>query len=428
MKFTQDQEKASQVLTKFLKDSTARVARLTGYAGTGKTTMISYICNVWRELNHKVRIVAPTGKAALRIQEATGEVACTIHRLFYRPQQDPETGEVSFLSRSVSDLEDLEGALIVIDEASMVSRKVWEYINFMAQKIGLKVLLIGDTFQLEPVSDERGDVFSALTIPVEYEASLKEVVRQALDSPVLLAATIVRQAKSPIDISHALENLIPIADPVDLAISRPDIPILVHRNVTRHQLNNDIRQRKGLSPNILHIGEPLLVLRNNYNVMRYNGEIVTIDFWPQNLVQVPVRDRRQNKTASMNYGVGRILGAPAMSIESYLGSEVPTVERQVVMCLEEISGNTNGIGEFPIEIGYKYAYQQGRIASELTEKPPLLHCNYGYTLTTHKAQGAEWPEVIVVIEPSISMHTESGRKHLYTSLTRAQNKAYWTYL
>lgn len=421
---TSGQEAALRVVVAFLRDAHARLARLTGYAGTGKTTLIRIIAGLAREIELPILVLAPTGKAALRVREATGEFACTIHKFLYAPRQNPETGDVTFEPKNLDELQDARGALIVVDEASMVSRKMWEHLSLAAAVVEMKILLVGDTFQLEPVQDREDKAFAPLALPTDYVAHLDEVVRQALDSPVLRAATEIRLARSPMDVSRALAHLTSLdgRTPVDVAVEHPEIPVLCHRNETRHTLNNAIRARRGLSPAGPIAGEPLLVLRNCYPIDRMNGEVVTLARWSEEgPCTSAARDRRSNEAAELTYRVGYL----ADERLNVLGD--PTSPPAVVFCLDEVAGQSR-LGEHWMEVGFRDAWRRGDIGHGLTERPQYVHANYGYSLTVHKSQGSEWDKVLIVLENSISAHTISGRRFIYTAVTRAKKQVFWTVL
>lgn len=403
---------ALQVLGSFIRDEDARLAVLTGFAGAGKTSLLKLLVQLFEATKIPYHLMAPTGKAALRLREVTGRGTSTIHRFLYTPFQNPETGDVKFALRQ--NFED-EGAYLLVDEASMVGRKVWTDLTIAAEMGGMKILLVGDPFQLEPVSSGgEDDVFCPLSLVTPYRAHLDEVVRQALDSPVLRAATMIRAATSPMDVSRAMGELTMLLDrtPAQLAFEEPSVPVLVHRNVTRHQLNNDVRQKRGFETGTVLAGEPLLVMKNVYRPEEhFNGEIVQVGRVSPN-VAVAVLDRRSKVAMDLRYCLGDVEGVP------------------FVMCPDEVAGVTQGqISEFWVSIGAKDAVRSGRLGYYATpaERPTMLGCNYGYALTVHKAQGSEYDAVCLVVEPSIKVNEVEGKRFLYTAITRARKQVWWTW-
>jgi ATP-dependent exoDNAse (exonuclease V) alpha subunit len=429
LNFTEKQKAGLEMVGRFRKSSD-RLAILTGYAGTGKTTLLKTVAQALSSHSIPVQLLAPTGKAALRLREVTGQTAQTVHRCMYSPRQDEETGEVSFLPRGVKELEELRGSMVIVDEASMLSRRVWEHLALASAAVDLKVLLVGDTFQLEPVEAEGG--FSALALETPHRVHLDEVVRQALDSPVLRAATAIRAAKGPMDVARALRDLPTLGGrtPVDLILEDPSRPVLVHRNATRHSINAEVRRRRELPEGQVVQGEPLLVLRNCYDLDRYNGEVVTLDGWPDGtprVVEAAVRDRQRNVSRNHRYTIGTMSGEK---------------DQAFGLCLDQVAGTTD-FADFWLLAGYRDAWGRGlrqlpehlqvwdvdeKTGQTYQAKAPLLMANYGYCLTGHKSQGSEWREVVVVVEPTVKTHEVAGRRHLYTCITRAREQAYWTFM
>lgn len=422
MRLTAGQGAALGMLGRFLQDRSAPMARLTGYAGSGKTTLLSLVTRGAEAMGRRTRILAPTGKAALRVQEASGRDAMTIHKYLYTPITDEERGEMRFAPKGIEDLEEDRGALIVVDEASMMGRKVWHHLLQAARAVEMQVLLVGDTFQLEPVGDEgdAGAPFEPLRLPTPHSAHLDEVVRQALDSSVLRAATGIRLARTVMDVSRALAELTPMVGrtPVDAAVERPDVPVLVHRNATRHAINVEVRARRGL-PATPTAGEPLLVLRNNYVVNRFNGEVVTLrSIGP--IVGVPVKDRRSDLVGEIGYALADLDGARA------------------ILSPDEVAGATFGrFNEMAVAKGARDAFRRELLRPSADEPvfgpgqgllPPHVHANYGYSLTCHKSQGSEWSRIVMVLEPSVALHEVSGRRWAYTAVSRAKHEVVWTYL
>jgi ATP-dependent exoDNAse (exonuclease V) alpha subunit len=196
---TEGQKQALAMSERLMADrSPCMPAILTGFAGTGKTTMLKAIASRFGAPT----VLAPTGKAALRVQEATGLTAGTIHKWLYRPSENQKTGDVEFKLKDCKQVERPYNGLVIVDEASMVGRDLWEHLWDMCQLLDLKILLVGDPFQLPPVemkkTDKDGndlDSFSPLLdVRTEYRAHLSEVTRQALDNPILRASMLIRES------------------------------------------------------------------------------------------------------------------------------------------------------------------------------------------------------------------------------------------
>lgn len=391
-------------------------AVITGFAGTGKTTMLKAIAS---RFGHPL-ILAPTGKAALRVQEATGIDAGTIHRWLYKPVENQKTGEVEYRLKDVQNMARPGNGLVIIDEASMVGRDIWEHLWSMCQMLDLKIILVGDPFQLPPVEPKKEkdeDSFAPLTqVRTEYRAHLSEVTRQALDNPILRASMMIRE-------SSRIDQALPLLDRVFrrgfddkcLEVQQAGGAVIVHKNDTRHRVNNMIRSKLGYGEEILP-KEPLLVLRNTYEIERYNGEIVCYDGMQQyDGTPKAVTDRWKNTSKMMTFGVAAVDG------------------QQVLISPEQVRGEAQLIGENIIARNSRTYYGDWFAPPDFVPYldgawmgPPHLHANFGYALTCHKSQGSEWGQVLVLIETSTRPTSIEGRRWLYTAITRAKEKCYFS--
>ncbi len=409
LSLTEGQAAALAMVGGFLESETEHVAVLTGPAGSGKTTIIKVI----KEVHGEPIVLTPTGKAALRVREATGIHATTIHSFLYKPEDDARTGEPIFILKSLWDIGDaVRGRLVLIDEASMLDDKVWQDLVTMARLASYKILLMGDRFQLPPVKKTAdGQVFCSLDVPTPFSINLTEVVRQALDSPIIRASILLRTGRpiheatallSPVAPSKLIETL--------LAFHEKGGATLCHRNITRNTLNQKARQALSYQPGDIVEGEPLLVLQNNDRVGRCNGEIVNFLGWetpPSDGTQVAVRDNYSNSSLNMSFGVANLEGSSC------------------VLSPEEVSGRSEEakIGVWTIRKASRRVYlnEMARYGEE--QALPHVHANYGYALTCHKSQGSEFPEVLIIMEPSLNaMPMLEQKRFLYTAITRAQKK------
>ncbi len=410
LELTQGQEQARQMIERLLDEDDSKFAVLAGYAGTGKTTMLKVVA----EEQGNPLVLTPTGKAALRVGEATGVRAQTIHKWLYKVKEDPKTGEPKWTKKPVNEIELPTNGLVVIDEASMVSQEIWADVWMFCAAIGLKVVLVGDTFQLPPVvkKDEDGNwkTFSALTdLKTAYRTDLTEVCRQALDSPIIRASMMIRAGE--MQAMDAVCDILP-ATPRGklvesfLAQQAGNRALIAHTNAKRQGLNLEVRKALGYDERHIQEGEPLLVLMNNYGLDRFNGEVVEFGGW-NTLPEEPVavRDRFKNISTMMTFGLADIEGRDAILSQEEVfaqAAEMPTTTIR------------RAAGHYAVD---KWDYDK-------INAPPHLNANLGYCLTCHKSQGSEWNDVTVVVEPTVGgrqgVYGLEGRRWLYTAITRAR--------
>lgn len=384
---------------------------ISGYAGTGKTTLLKVLA----EEVSGLFVLTPTGKAAVRVKEAAGCDALTIHRWQYSPSVDEQTGECRFTQKNIEDLRLPSNGVIIVDEASMVQKQVWEHLYQFCRALQLSVVLIGDGFQLPPVEpDPTKRAFSVFGADffADLRVNLTEVLRQALESPIIRVCT---QIRTKSDYSSALVEIDCVGEQglgdALLESYKNKGVVICHQNKTRHSTNNSIRTLLKMPGDRLLVDEPLLVVKNNYNLNMFNGEVFRTKALESASSPVPVVDSYAHKSLYMVFQQVRL--DPTMSDE------------KSSLCLEEIFGRTQGVSPEAIKKGSKKYYRdQGFRGKEI---PEHLHVNLGYTLTAHKCQGGEWDSGLVIVEPSVKMGTEEGRRWLYTAFSRMRKalKVHW---
>lgn len=382
--------------------------QLVGYAGTGKTTIIRALGQLYGD----PKVVAPTGKAALRVTEQTGLPCSTFHRWLYDPGNDEVTGTLRLVLKHSSRLSLPSCKLVIMDESSMVSASAWADMWRTCQRLGLKIILVGDGFQLPPVerNESAGPPFSTMSPDfakgLGFErVEMTDIVRQAQDSPVVRAAAGLRAG------DRTALNLLPkvpedaLASTAHRTLTAGGV-IIAHTNRTRHMANAALKQPE------LTENEPLLVLRNDYDLDVYNGQQLRFKRWVStDYPAVVVADKwRTNQPTPVRFYPADVEG------------------NRVLLCPEQIGGHLD-IGEIPLgDAARRFARNNGlRCDSNEQLSMPLLHSNYGYCYTAHKAQGSEWPFVLVILERTVRLNEEEGLRFAYTAITRAQSMAaiYW---
>jgi exodeoxyribonuclease-5 len=410
---------AIQQIVKLPREAKPKVLIVAGFAGTGKTTLMK----IARDFFGGCVICTPTGKAALRVKEATGLEATTFHRWLYDADTDQKTGKPVFKRKEQPYVP--RERLLVIDEGSMVGEDDWEEIYETCAGVGMNIVVLGDAFQLPPVAQRAdGPAFSLLSPNFAFawkRVEMTEIVRQALDRPLVRASMLIREgtAAAVCDAMMLLDRLpktkdVPEASAEILARGGTTI---CHTNAGRNALNRAVRRLVVQADagrvfdgvfhdDFIYEGEPLLVTFNNYDLDYFNGEVVALDTWlstPGNRT-FEVRDRFTGKSTFTQFGRARVNG------------------RECVVGVQEVLGLTTP------GVGFK-AYKK-TAEREYDDELPYLNANLGYALTCHKSQGSEWPEVLVVLEKTMGVgrmgNDHAARRWLYTSITRAKERAWYT--
>lgn len=368
-----------------------------GYAGTGKTFLISHfrkkLKNQTRLLN--VAFVTFTGKASTVLKEKLDEhnasfssdFCGTIHKLIYIPRLwfDPK------LNRKVvigwEPIEEIPYDLIIIDEASMVNKTLWQDLL----KYNVPIILVGDHGQLPPIDDN----FNLIQNPT---FKLSKIHRQAESSPLIALSKFVREngyiknnnifSNEIFKLDWRLKECQKIWENVEID---SDLIILCGFNATRVNINNLVREKLDFTDKIPYPTERIVCLKNNYETKIMNGQISTV------LWMMPAAPNFYRLTAQLDNS--------DLSYESLVSSSCfgkPQYDEAF-----ELFGDKK-IKDVLKDVGFS--------TFDLFD--------YGYCISVHKSQGSEWDRVVLFEQRSKYWDDDYYRRWLYTAITRAKKKLF----
>lgn len=419
---------------------------LKGFAGTGKTTLVAALVKTLDELQRKVVLLGPTGRAAKVFSHFAAHTAFTIHKKIYRQRVfSNETDNFVIQPNHHRD------TLFIVDEASMVAneglsgpsfgtgRLLDDLVQYVYNGQGCRLMLIGDTAQLPPVGEEESpalsaDVLSGYGLAVT-ECRLTEVVRQEQDSGILFNATAlrrrmeqndcfdwpkVRMAGFP-DVKNVpgSELIEAINDCYDHA-GMDETMIICRSNKRANLYNKGIRNTILYREEELSTGDVLMVAKNNYF---WGADCKELDFIANGDTAVVRRVRRCQELYGFRFAEVILAFPDYGDLELEVKVLLDTLHSDAPSLTSEESNRLfNGVWEDYADIGSKRERMK-----KIKEDPfyNALQVKYAYAVTCHKAQGGQWLRVFVdqgyMTEEMLS---PDYFRWLYTAFTRATETLY----
>ncbi len=421
---------------------------LKGYAGTGKTSMISSLVKALFQRQMKVVLLAPTGRAAKVLANYSDTHASTIHRKIYQIAADDNGHPLISLQPNRH-----TRTLFLVDEASMIAGQkdpfqsnlfggmnlLDDLVSYVYGGKACRMILIGDTAQLPPVHTVESPALNAEYLRNKYKlsvtgAELTQVVRQARQSGILHHATMVRMLISGNQTNYPRfhPGMFPdyvrlqgedVMDAINDAFAgrEPEQALVVCRSNKRARLyNQNIRHRVLFREEEISSGDLLLAVKNNYFWLPSSssaGFIANGDMLEVKRIRRIIR----------KYGF-RFAEATVRLIDY---QDQPDTD--LMLLLDTLHTDTPSLSQQEYKrlldsvMAEKGGASSRRTREIIRENPYLqaLQVKFAYALTCHKAQGGQWNKVFVDLGYDRGQAPDKETlRWLYTAITRASETIY----
>lgn len=364
------------------------VSVITGGPGTGKTTIINTLINIFSQSGLSTAIAAPTGRAAKRITETSGHAASTIHRLLEYYYSEGE--DVMRFGKNAED--PLEEKVIIVDEASMIDILLMSSL-LDAISPGCRLILVGDADQLPPVG--AGNVLrDILSCEFIHCVRLTEIFRQAEESLIVVNAHRINSGEYP-DFNKKEKDFFLLRRSGEKEIAATIRDLCIRRLPAYYTDCSAVRDIQVLTP----------MRKGGLGCINLNKEL-------QAVLNPPSPEKREKKFGSRIFREG---------------DKVMQIKNNYMLEWKRLDDFTEGKGMFNGDVGFvetvdaEYGtvtvqFDDGRFVQyEFSQMDEL---ELAYAVTVHKSQGSEFP--IVVMPMTWFPPMLATRNLLYTAVTRAK--------
>jgi exodeoxyribonuclease-5 len=445
---TQIQDLVLMQLSEFVLHSRPNdVYMLSGYAGTGKTSIIGTLVACLWQVKKSAVLLAPTGRAAKVISSYANQEAFTIHKKIYFPKKD-KGGGVKFVLQPNKH----RNTIFIVDEASMIPDTPSEsslyqngsLLNDLIQYIysghGCRMLLVGDSAQLPPVKLDLSPALNPSILELNFNkevthVEMTEVVRQTKTSGILANATAIRQTLEDEfyesfrfhlgnykDIVRLVDGY-EIMDAINEAYSKnghEETAIIVRSNKRANLYNKQIRERILFRESSLAAGDYLMVVKNNYFWIKptseagfiANGDIIEV------LEIFSIKELYGFQFAEVKI---KMVDYPRMKpFETVLLLDTISAESPS-LSYDESNRLYQSVAEDYADVSSNY---KRFLSIKNNRYFNALQVKFSYAITCHKSQGGQW-DTIFVEKPYLPNGVDRDyMRWLYTATTRAKNKLY----
>jgi exodeoxyribonuclease V len=425
-------------------DRKNRVLIIKGYAGTGKTTLISALVNVLDTLGKKSVLLAPTGRAAKVLSAYSGKNASTIHKGIYRQRSAADTFGVFVLAKNLYSC-----TLFLVDEASMISNQTGEnnvfgsgrllddLIHYIRNDQNCSLIIIGDTAQLPPVGTSLSPALDRTVLQRYFdeteEIELTEVVRQSQQSGILVNATLIRDniirntSEIPKFLTRGFRDIHAVlgselTECIDRSYDSDGIEntiVICRSNKRANKFNEGIRKQILGREEELAGGDLLMVVKNNYYWLSGSDKI---DFIANGDIIRILKIRKIQEIYGFRFADVLVeLVDYNLKIEAKImldtlyaeGAAMSQEDNQKLFC--------SIMEDFQELQPKKSQYEKVKTNAFFN----ALQVKYAYAVTCHKAQGGQWKNVFIDIGYYRIEHVDLDfLRWLYTAFTRATDNLY----
>ncbi|TNE55950.1 MAG: DUF2075 domain-containing protein [Bacteroidetes bacterium] len=443
---TVDQQRALEGLAVFLTDrSPFKLFVLSGYAGTGKTTLVAHLVQSLKAHNHRCELLAPTGRAAKVFSQMAGERAFTIHKRIYRKTKVQDGSIQLALAPNLC-----KETVFIVDEASMIGDYTMQsggnvsernllddVLNFVFGGKDCSLIFVGDVGQLPPVGSDFSPALNKRYLQENYRRlkmsgeHLSEVMRQSTESTILKNATEIRKvmpelsgiALKPGPDVHFINGLEfqEILESSYSSVGKEECMIVTRSNKRSNAYNQEIRRRILFHEEELTSGDVLMAVRNNYFWLDEsseagfiaNGELLVVE---RLLKQESFYGFRFQRIRASMIDYPDLGSFELILLLDSLDTEGPSLPRERMRELF-----------FEVEKDYADERNKKKRYEKILANPYFnaLQVKFAYAVTCHKSQGGQWRHLFLDhgYLPD-DWNSLSFYRWLYTAITRATEKLY----
>ncbi len=444
VEFNVNQKSAITNINDFIYSSGQNICVLKGFAGTGKTYIVSRVVkNLWK-IKKPVILLAPTGRSAKVLSSYCNKEAHTVHKEIFYVKNNP-AGNIDFSLK----INKHKNTIFIVDEASMIptvkknetglfsDSLLDNIVKYVYSGYKCSLLIIGDLAQLPPIFSENSlsldDNFLNENYGLKvFSSELTQVVRQRENSGILSLATYLRNLleidfveKLKINLS-SYNDITLIEDGDQLINSLQDsydkfglqeTAVIVRSNKRSNIYNKNIRERILCNESVISVGDLLMVVKNNYHWLNNNlvgfianGDIIKIE-----------EIHSIKELYGFRFAEVRVTMIDYPNLNAF----------ETVLILDSIEINSpsldyNAMNKLYSEISKDYIEIKTKYKRHLAIKKNkffnALQVKFAYCFTCHKSQGGQWRSIFVEMPFLPSGYNKDFIRWFYTAVTRAKNK------